>query len=53
MPYHIKKSGGKFQIVRNEDNKVVGTSDTKAKAAASIRARMAGHSHKSKRPQIR
>lgn len=43
MPYDIKKQGAnKYAIVRKTDGKVVGTSTTKAKAEASIRARMAG-----------
>lgn len=40
MPYHIKKKGKKYQIVRDEDNVVVGTSDSKAKAQRSIGYRM-------------
>lgn len=36
MPYHIKKQGKKFKIVRDEDGVVVGTSDSKAKALRSI-----------------
>ena len=42
MPYTIRKAGVKFQIVRKTDGKVVGTSDTKAKAESSVRARLAG-----------
>jgi len=40
MPYHLKKKGKKFQIIRDEDNIVVGTSDTKEKAQRSIGYRM-------------
>jgi hypothetical protein len=40
MPYHIKKVGKKFKIIRDEDNVVVGTSDSKAKAQRSIGYRM-------------
>ncbi len=43
MPYHIRqqKSGRKlFEIIRDSDNNVVGTSDSKKKAEASIRFRM-------------
>lgn len=40
MPYHIEKNGKKFDIVRDEDGIVVGTSDTKAKAQRSIGYRM-------------
>ena len=42
MPYKIVKSGSKFQIVRKDTGKVVGTSTTKAKAESSVRARLAG-----------
>ena len=46
MPYSIKKrtKAGKsvYQIIRDSDRKVVGTSDTLRKAQASIRARMEG-----------
>lgn len=42
MPYKITKSGAKFQIIRKTDGKVVGTSDSKAKAESSVRARLAG-----------
>lgn len=46
MPYAVKKRGTKFAIVRKADGKVVGTSTSKAKAQASIRARMAGENKK-------
>ena len=46
MPYTVRKSGTKFQIVRKTDGKVVGTSTSKAKAQASIRARMANEGKK-------
>lgn len=42
MPYTIKKQDRKWAIVRKTDGKVVGTSDSKAKAEASVRARLAG-----------
>jgi hypothetical protein len=42
MPYSIRKVDGKWAIVRKEDGKVVGKSDSKADALASARARMAG-----------
>lgn len=42
MPYTIKKVGSKYKIIRKTDGKTVGTSDTKAKAQASVRARYAG-----------
>lgn len=35
MPYHVKKAGKKFKIIRDEDNVVVGTSESKAKALRS------------------
>lgn len=41
MPYSVVKRGDKYAIVRKTDNKTVGVSDTKAKAQASVRARMA------------
>jgi len=40
MPYHIRKAGSKYLIVRNEDKKVVGRSDSRAKAERSIGYRM-------------
>ena len=44
MPYKVIKSRGKgYDIVREEDGKVVGHSDTKGKAESSVRARMASH----------
>lgn len=46
MPYHIKKVGKKFQIIRDADNVVVGTSDRKAKALRSIGYRMEAESKK-------
>lgn len=42
MPYSIRRSGSKYQIVKKDTGKVVGTSDSRAKAQASIRARYAG-----------
>lgn len=42
MPYSIRKRGTKFEIVRKDTGKVVGTSTSRAKAQASIRARHAG-----------
>jgi len=43
MPYKIEKRGDKYAIVKKDTGKVVGTSDTREKAEASARARMAGH----------
>ncbi len=42
MPYLIRRQGGKWVIIRKTDNKVVGHSDSKEKAQASVRARYAG-----------
>jgi hypothetical protein len=45
MPYkikHVKGDSRPYKIVNKETNKVVGTSKTKAKAEASVRARMSG-----------
>ncbi len=42
MPDSIKKSGKKFQIVKKDSGKVVGTSTSRAAAQSSIRARLAG-----------
>jgi hypothetical protein len=46
MPYSIKKGKGArpWKIIRKSDNKIVGSSKTKADAKASIRARMQGES---------
>jgi hypothetical protein len=41
MPYSIKHEGSKFQIMNRQTGKVVGTSDTMAKAKSSVRARLA------------
>jgi hypothetical protein len=41
MPYKVVGSGNKWQIVRADTGKVVGTSTSKAKAQASVRARYA------------
>jgi len=49
MPYSVRKSGTKYQIVNKDTGKVVGTSDSKAKAEASIRARYAGEGGNAKR----
>lgn len=46
MPYTIRQRGKKWQIVRKSDGSVVGSSDSKQKAQASIRARMAGEKKK-------
>jgi len=43
MPYEIRrKANGKYEIYNKDKKKVVGTSDSKEKAKASIRARYAG-----------
>ena len=42
MPWKVKKGPkNKWHIVRSTDNKVVGTSNSKADAQASVRARYA------------
>lgn len=43
MPYKVEKRTGQkpFKIVKSDTGKVVGSSDTKAKAQDSIRARHA------------
>ena len=41
MPYLVKRSGSKWQIVNKVTGKVVGTSTSKEKANASVRARYA------------
>ena len=41
MPYNIRKVEDKWKIVNTDRNEVVGTSDSKEDAEASIRARMA------------
>lgn len=41
MPYTVRKKGTKWEIIRKTDGKVVGTSDSKKKAEASVRARYA------------
>lgn len=43
MTYHVAKKGKRYAIVRDEDKKVVGTSDTKKKALRSIGYRMEAH----------
>ena len=42
MPYRIEKQKEKFAIVNKSTGKVVGKSNTRAKAESSIRARLAG-----------
>lgn len=45
MPYSIIKRGGErpYKIIKKDTGKQVGSSTSKAKAEASIRARYAGH----------
>lgn len=40
MPYALEKRGDRYAIVNKQTGKTVGTSETRKKAAASIRARM-------------
>lgn len=42
MPYRVEKRGAKYAIVNKNTGKTAGTSETRKKAEASIRARMAG-----------
>lgn len=46
MPYRVKKQGDKWVIVRADTGAVVGHSDSKAKAEASVRARYANEKPK-------
>jgi hypothetical protein len=46
MPYKVIRQGSRWAIVRRDTGKVVGHSDSKAKAEASVRARMAGERKK-------
>jgi hypothetical protein len=46
VPYTVKAQGKKWAIVRKADGKVVGTSESKKMAEASVRARMAGENKK-------
>lgn len=39
MPYSVRKQGAKWEIVKTSTGKVVGTSTSKTKAQASVRAR--------------
>ncbi len=41
MPWAVKKQGNRWAIVKKTTGKVVGHSDSKAKAQASVRARYA------------
>jgi len=43
MPYAVKKSGKGWVIYNKDTNKIVGHSDSKAKAQASANARNASH----------
>lgn len=42
MPYTIQKKGDKYKIIRKDTGAIVGTSNSRADAEASIRARLAG-----------
>ena len=41
MPWIVKKKGSKYQIINKDTKKVVGTSNSKADALGSVRARYA------------
>jgi hypothetical protein len=54
MPWSTKKQGNKWVIIRSDTGQVVGHSDSKANAEASIRARYASkHGHRMGEPAIR
>jgi hypothetical protein len=42
MPYSVRKRGKRWAIVNRDTGKTVGTSSSKSKAPASVRARNAG-----------
>ena len=46
MPYAVKQQGKKWAIVNKQTGKVVGTSESKKMAEASIRARMRAETKK-------
>jgi hypothetical protein len=47
MPYSIRKSGGKYKIIKKKTGKTVGTSSNKNDAMKAIAARYAAESRKS------
>lgn len=51
MPWSVKKGSGnkKYKIVKDSTGKVVGSSTTKAKALASVRARYASENKPKKK----
>ena len=53
MTYHVAKKGKRYAIVRDEDKKVVGTSDTKKKALRSIGYRMEAHMKAEKKGAVK
>lgn len=48
MPWHVEKRGGKkpWKVIKDSTGEVVGSSETREKAVASIRARYAAESKK-------
>lgn len=44
MPWRVRKDGKRWAIVKSDTGKVVGHSDSRAKALASVRARYANTS---------
>ena len=46
MPYETRFRNGRYEIVRKEDGKVVGSSDSKDKAERSIGYRLKGEEKK-------
>jgi hypothetical protein len=49
MPYSVRKNGSKWQIVKKDTGEVVGTSSSKEKANASVRARYASENKPKKK----
>ena len=51
MPYKVVKRSGKkpWKIINRNTGQVVGSSNSKSKAQASARARMAGHKQSKKK----
>jgi len=46
MPWILRKKGNKYQIIKKTTGEVVGTSDSKSKGQASIRAMYASENKK-------
>lgn len=48
MPWRIRRSGNKWQVVNQDTGRVMGEHDTKAKAMAQLRALYANYEGKGK-----